>query len=916
MPLRFSLRLLVFLALLPAGLMAQQLLPFVENFTKADYAGDNQNWSIVQGGDNALYFANNHYLLRYNGVRWERKELPDKTIIRSLLWHNGRLYSGSYREFGYWQRKDGNMTYRSLTAGSNLFSGISGNEEIWKIFRFAGALYFQSFNDLFRYEGGKITKVRFPHQISYCYVVGNALYAATVREGVYRIKGSNFEYQPQWAALRGTVIHGMEQVGDGLYFFTKDRGIFVWRNGSLGEWRHPLAARLKQEVILSAKSVRGALVIGTSLSGVYHVDLKSGRYINLNRGNALLNNAVLSICSDKEHDLWLGLDNGITHIEIHSDVSVYSDASGLLGSVYAVKPAGGEGYLMATNHGLFGLNAGRLGAIAGSQGQVWSIFGSQAGTVIGHNDGTFLYRNGVLSQVNPVTGGWKFLQSPFEKVLFQAHYGGVVYYPDPSNLAVYANLEGLAKPIRNIAQVRPGELWAVDNYRGLYRLLFDKDFKVRKVENVAQQSGIEHDFNVKLFPYRGSLYFLLSGKWYTFDAVSGKLTPDVLFNLNFPGVTDVCPVDDDHFIIKIQDVLYVVSQSGDAFSSRLIPQKYYEGRLIADNLDVSRVDGGLLVNLDDGFFRYEWRPEVPLRQKLTIEASFEGNFLHQGGRVPYNETVILQIIPQYYGFGRPEFFYTLDDGKYQRVEKGSIALSNLESGTRKVTVYHFDGKTYGRAGVFHFGVGPPWYLSGWMILLYVAVIGGLFFLYYRWNAIRYAQKVALLDEQMRHDRDLMQLQLKGENLQRMQEYQRQILELELQNKSSEVAGKSLSIAKQTEIINKIEQILNREEDVDTIRHEIRKAIRINEINRHEWETFEANLNQLHDSFIARLTERYPKLTPKDIKLCIYLRMNLSSKEIAPLMNISFRSVELQRYRLRAKLGISKEENLTRLMLSI
>ena len=81
-------------------LHSQELIPFVENFTKSEYSGDNQNWNIVQGNDNAMYFANNHYFLRYNGVKWEKYTLPNKTIIRSVFIDGDRVYCGSYKEFG------------------------------------------------------------------------------------------------------------------------------------------------------------------------------------------------------------------------------------------------------------------------------------------------------------------------------------------------------------------------------------------------------------------------------------------------------------------------------------------------------------------------------------------------------------------------------------------------------------------------------------------------------------------------------------------------------------------------------------------------------------------------------------------------------------------------------------------------
>ena len=113
----------LFLFLLLFGLFcqSQELLPFVENYDKSSYKGDNQVWSVVQGQDKAMYFANNHYLLRYNGVVWEKYLLPNKTIIRSIFSDGDRIYSGSYKEFGYWKRSGGKMFYFSISKGKNIF---------------------------------------------------------------------------------------------------------------------------------------------------------------------------------------------------------------------------------------------------------------------------------------------------------------------------------------------------------------------------------------------------------------------------------------------------------------------------------------------------------------------------------------------------------------------------------------------------------------------------------------------------------------------------------------------------------------------------------------------------------------------------------------------------------------------------
>ena len=86
-------------------------------------------------------------------------------------------------------------------------------------------------------------------------------------------------------------------------------------------------------------------------------------------------------------------------------------------------------------------------------------------------------------------------------------------------------------------------------------------------------------------------------------------------------------------------------------------------------------------------------------------------------------------------------------------------------------------------------------------------------------------------------------------------------------------------------------------------------------NNNEWQSFELNIQEIHQEFIKRLSEQYPNLTAKDLKLCVFLRMNLSTKEIAPLMHLNYRSIELQRYRLRKKMLISPEINLNKFMIN-
>jgi len=871
---------------------------------------------VAQGEDDAMYFANNHYLLRYDGVKWEKYTLPNKTIIRSILIEGDRIYSGSYKEFGYWYRKDGKMHYVSITKNLRLFDE-KDNEEIWKIFRFNGALYFQSFNDVFIYKEKHIKKIKFPFLISYCFVVDKDLYVASVAKGTFKMNGSRIANPKGWNILKNCVVHAIEKYQNKTYIFTQKKGIFTVEKEGLKPWHNPLNEILKSATINVGKFTKNdKLIVGTGNRGVFVYDFKSDSYKNIDRKNVLMNNSILSIGFDKENDLWLGLDNGIAHVEINSPISIFYDNSGILGSVYSVATTN-KGYLIATNHGVFEFDSGKFTMMPNTQGQAWNITEINNKYIIGHNDGTFSYDNGSLSKINNISGGWNLSKSSINNTYFQSTYSGVVVYDNLSDLSQKKVIKDLSKPIKYVAQNKKNEIWAADNYRGLYRVLYDDNFKTKKVENITQQSKIKNDFGVKIFEFRNEILFLINNSWYTYNSITNKLEENELFNQNFKKVSDIINIDEEHFMVLQDGILYHIKATGNKFAWNIIQAKYYKGKLINDNIRIFKNANHYLLNLDDGFISLQLKYENKQNSAVKVESFNDGNLVANDSKIKYNTELQINVISGIYGASKPNLFYKLDNEKeFVSVSNGLIVLNNLSSGGHAIKVYKHDGANYDNVANFEFSVAKPWYFSFWMILLYLLIIGAVLFFYYKWNKLRYMQKLSLQAEELKHQREILEMELKAENELNMQEYQKHILELELQTKSSEVAGKSLSIAKQSEMIENIQNILDSEKDFNKLKSEIKKAIKINEVNKHEWEIFETNLNQIHNEFIINLSKKYPNLTPKDIKLCVYLKMNLSSKEIAPMMNISFRGVELHRYRLRKKLNLSQEENLSKFLLSV
>ncbi|MBT8390804.1 MAG: two component regulator three y domain-containing protein, partial [Ignavibacteria bacterium] len=141
------------------------------------------------------------------------------------------------------------------------------------------------------------------------------------------------------------------------------------------------------------------------------------------------------------------------------------------------------------------------------------------------------------------------------------------------------------------------------------------------------------------------------------------------------------------------------------------------------------------------------------------------------------------------------------------------------------------------------------------------------------------------------------------------------LQDEIENKNRELAISTMSILKKNEFLNAVKDQLKESIDNPKIKSVIRNINR-NIENVDDWKFFEEAFNNADKEFLKKLKSIHPDLTPNDLKLCAYLRLNLTSKEIAPLLNISVRSVEVKRYRLRKKMDLQHENSLTDYILNL
>jgi DNA-binding CsgD family transcriptional regulator len=141
------------------------------------------------------------------------------------------------------------------------------------------------------------------------------------------------------------------------------------------------------------------------------------------------------------------------------------------------------------------------------------------------------------------------------------------------------------------------------------------------------------------------------------------------------------------------------------------------------------------------------------------------------------------------------------------------------------------------------------------------------------------------------------------------------LQSEIRHKKTQLATTTLHLLDKTKFIDSIKthihEVLKQEDG--TLGHRrlksIIKDIDSNSSNDDNWKNFEIHFDEVHEYFLTRIRNDYPAITAREIRLCAYLRMNLSTKEIADLLKISVRGVEIARFRLRRKFNLAKEENL-------
>ena len=905
--------------------------PTVRNFSKDSYKSGAQNWCIAQGEGGNIWSANSD-IIEFNGKEWTGYQTINRTSARSLYYDRkwNRMYFGATNEFGYLHINDADqMEYVSLNDSLNVISG-----EIWAIHKQDDILWIRENNNIYSYDFKTVKQYCFSDKIAFSGIIGNVLTIFVNNVGAMKMGPSN-----EFVSIEGTeqlnqnsVCAILPYLDSSLIFVTATEGLFLLKNGILSPFDADLSIQPKKDNVYCAATDGKYISYGTVSNGVYIKDISNGSVMHLNTDSGLQNNTVLSMFYDNDGNLWLGLNKGIDMVSLRSAEYRFFGNPNQYGAGYASEIFEGNLWL-GTNQGLYCTNIdgdSNIRQVSEVKGQVWELQTYDDHLFCCNDKGIHIIKGKRVSHI-PMNGAWKLeLLKDHPDMLLGCSYDRLFLLKKRNSTWRFESwIEGFNESSKVFEEDTDGKIWFSHWVKGLFRLDIDIDSRcVTKQEYLAKNVGFPEDWGNTPIDVNGEIVFHTAHGFYRYDSYNNHAysydrlnamfqTPPAGANIHITPEKDlyISSGSQQIFCERTEDGFKVDSLSLNHLSSRRI-LGFDDIRNLTDNL--------ILVNTEDGFSiirtdilkqKEHMRSnclhisEVSLSQNknpLIYTSRSNTDHLSESIELPYkdNSLKFKAILPSFatgntvlYSFRLENF----DKEWSQFSENNSKEYTKLPHGKYifKVRAKTNDGSEIQETGMTVI-ISAPWYLSIWAIIVYLilAVITG-YMIRKAMHAFMYKRKM-----QMRKENE--------------EEMKKRKMKMELDHKAQDLAASTMNVIRKNEILLDIDAELesiseNMAEDrnkllkkLAKIRHMIKENIQHDNI----WQQFEENFDIVYDDFLKRLGEQYPQLTVSDKKMCAYLKMDLSSKEIAPLLNLTVRSVEMTRYRLRKKLGLSREDNLT------
>lgn len=967
---RFNLRNRLFLAVLACftisgfDVVSQSTLPglpFVRNFQTVDYQAGIQNWDIVQDKRGILYVANNFGLLEYDGLRWHTYGVNRGTKVRSVaIDKRGRIYVGCQGDFGYFFPDNrGQLVYTSLA--DSLEARFRNFDEAWSIYIDDDRVYFCTFSLIYIYEDGRLTTIKPDNPIDLSFLVNRQLFVNERSRGLSVLDGERLSQLKGGDFFNGITISSILPLQADQYLIsTSRRGMFRMDNGKLSPWNNKLQNFfIDAHVNCMTRLRNGNFALGTQNSGLLIFNEQGNLLRQMTRGRGLDSRTVLCVYEDDLSNLWIGHNNGIAYVELGSPFTFIDEQSGLPGTGYTAYLDDDRLYL-GTNTGLYVKSKNTMNdfsLVSNTPGQVYHIGRYGDNLMLGHHNGAYRIDKDGAHQISTEPGAWVFrnLKNAPTK-LIGGNYSGLLLYEHAGNQwQLKRSIPGFGESSRVMEEDQHGNLWVTHGYKGAYRITFnDARDSVVKVAYYGSDKGFPTNHLINVFKIRNELLFTGELGVYKYSPSTDSFVADDLFTAKLGNLVQIWYMQED----ALGNIYFVGREHMGVFQRNTIGEykllsndfskirKYLNDDLM--NVTILK-NNEVLFGAKDGFIHYD-----PARMRVTNHTSFRtlirnvsatsggvdsvvfyGNY-SQGDSVvnrqldvfrpelPYesNSVNFTFAATSYEGDAEVSYQYYLENFEKEwsawnnKVQK---EYTNLKEGTY---TFHVRARNHNgmvsREAVYKFVIAPPWYRSIWAYSIYgVSVIALLFA---GFNA---------LDQKYQREQKLMALKQKKEltakdnELEKLSQQshmeisrlQNEKLESELRHMNNELGTATMHLLNKNEFITGIKTNLNsiaKRSNSDELRKEllqITKDIEHNISADSDWEHFQFHFDRVHGDFTNRFKSTFPVLSPQEIKLSAYLRMNLSTKEIAQLLNISVRGVEISRYRLRKKLQLDRNQNL-------
>lgn len=952
--------LLILLIWMSQGAIAQSYFfgtPLIKNYSTEDFRGGIQSWGFSQDREEMLYVANNFGLLQYDGNTWNLYPVKNGTKVRSVLAGvEGRIYVGSQADFGYFS-PDAMGTLRYFSLADSLPEPHRNFDEVWRIFNIGKQIFFLTFKNIYAYTPGQpLEVISSEAPLEFSFKVNNQLYCLVWGKGLSVLENERLKLIPEGEFFAHRQIASILPYDQNqLIIFTIQDGAYLYDGQNVQPFELDGHSGVGNLVVNQAIMLKdGAFAIGTQNKGLVIVDRNGDLLLGLSRDKGLSDQTVHTLYQDAHENLWLGLNSGISMVELSSPFSLIDENMGLAGTGYAALQVDKQIYL-GTNNGLFKMDlrdpARNLQLVPNSTGQVYHLNYIDSQVLVGHHNGPLVLQNNAMRTIFDEKGAWEFKSVPAnpDKIIMGSYSGISLLSSEGLSVSLIKKYKDFAESSRVMEFDNAGNLWMAHGYKGIFKLEFEPGLdKIKNVRFYNSDDGFPSDHLINMELINNKLIFPALYGIFVYDQQQDRFVRDEALSSLFR--------EDEHIVKMEEDILGNVYFISNQRVGKLTFDKFGKGEiqfqifnnikdLLNDDLGTIHVLDGknILFGAKRGFIHYNAGKVKTLQPFYThitkvINTSRETDSLMLEGkavvtaafpRLDYDQNSLRFVYSSSF-FESPEkteyqyYLKNFDNGWSEWTNKVEKEYTNLPEGdyefmVRARNVYG----TVSNAKNFQFSVYPPFYRSRWAYLLYsssgILLLGFTFFqLDRRFTKEKNQLKIQQEQELSKKNNQIEQITSQSE--QEIVKLRNEKLRSEIDHMNKELTSSTIHLINKNELLNNVKlglsEILRRKEKAnygDDLKRII-KNIDQNITSDSDWKHFELHFNHVHGNFTNRLLEKFPKLTPQEIKLSAYLRLNLTTKEIAHLLNISVRGVEISRYRLRKKLMLDRNDNLTDFML--